>query len=145
MLDSFSQQKITLTGHLFISLNGEVVRDIPNLVVTAGKNHVTSRMKDSTSAVKSHMAAGTGSVTAHASNTSLGAEIARVALSSSVASGNSITYIATFPAGTATGALTESGILNSASGGTMLCRTNFAAVNKGSGDQMSITWVVQVN
>lgn len=145
MLDSFSQQKITLTGHLFISLNGEVVRDIPNLVVTAGKNHVTSRMKGATSAVMSHMAAGTGSVTAQPGDTSLGAEVARVALSSSVVSGNSITYVATFPAGTATGALTESGILNSASGGTMLCRTNFAAVNKGSGDQMSITWVVQVN
>ena len=141
MLDS----KFTLTGHLSISLNGEVVKDTPNLVVTAGKTHVLSRMKDSSSAVMSHMATGSSSVAAAAGNTALGSEVARVALTSGVVSGSSITYVANFPPGTATGALTESAILNSASGGTMLCRTVFGVVNKSSGDQMTISWVITVS
>lgn len=141
MLDS----KLTLTGHLSILLNGEVIRAIPNLVVTAGKNYVISRMKDSTATPMSHMAIGTSSTAAAAGNTALGAEVARVALSSATITTNTITYVASYPAGTATGALTESAILNSASGGTMLCRTVFGVINKSSGDQMTISWVITVS
>ena len=44
-----------------------------------------------------------------------------------------------------TGAVTEAGIFNAGSGGTMLCRTTFPAVNKASGDSIAITWVVTVS
>ncbi len=69
----------------------------------------------------------------------------RVALSSSSVLNNTITYTATFPAGTGDGAITEAGIFNASTAGTMLCRTVFPIVNKGSGDQITITWVITVS
>ena len=53
--------------------------------------------------------------------------------------------VATFAAGTGTGAVTEAALLNASSSGTMLCRTVFSVVNKGSADSMTITWTVTVS
>ena len=68
---------LKLTGHLSVSINGEVVQEIPNLVVTTGKNYVASRMKDATATAMSHIAIGTGSSAAAAGDTTLGTEAAR--------------------------------------------------------------------
>jgi len=38
------QSGMEMKGHLTIALNGEVVREVDNLVVTAGKGFVASRM-----------------------------------------------------------------------------------------------------
>ena len=136
------ESNLTLTGTLSISLNGEVVKEVPNLVVTTGKNYVASRMKDATATAMSHMAVGTGSTAAAAADTALGSEAARVALTSTTVSTNTVSYVATFPAGTGTASLTEAGILNAASSGTMLCRTVFAVVSKGASDVMTVTWTI---
>jgi hypothetical protein len=56
-----------------------------------------------------------------------------------------VTYIASFPAGTGTGAVVEAGVFNDPTAGTMLCRTVFAVVNKGADDAMSITWAITVS
>ncbi len=138
------QDNLKMKGRLQVSLNGEVVRDIDNLVVTAGKNYVADRMKNNSS-VMSHMAIGSGTTAAAAGNTALGTELGRVALTSSTVSNAVVTYVASFAAGTGTGAVTEAGILTAASGGTMLCRTVFSVVNKGSADSMTITWTVTVS
>ena len=138
------QDNLKMKGRLQVSLNGEVVRDIDNLVVTAGKNYVADRMKNNSS-VMSHMAIGSGNTAAAAGNTALGTELGRVALTSSTVSNAVVTYVASFAAGTGTGAVTEAGILTAASGGTMLCRTVFSVVNKGSADSMTITWTVTVS
>ena len=136
------ESNFTLTGTLSISLNGEVVKEVPNLVVTTGKNYVASRMKDATATAMSHMAVGTGSTAAAAADTALGSESARVALTSTTVSTSTVTYVATYPAGTGTASLTEAGILNAASSGTMLCRTVFAVVSKGASDVMTVTWSI---
>jgi len=133
---------MTLTGHVTIFLNGQVAQEIPNLVVTTGKAFVASRMTGTSEAVMSHMAIGTGTTAAAASDTALGAEAARVALSGTSASSNVVTYSATFPAGTGTGALTEAALLNASSAGTMLCRTVYSVINKGSADSCTIQWQV---
>ena len=138
------QDNLKMKGHLQVSLNGEVVRDIDNLVVTAGKNYVADRMKNN-STVMSHMAVGSGTTAAAAGQTALGTELGRVSLTSTTVSSNVVTYVATFAAGTCTGAVTEAGILNASSNGTMLCRTVFSVVNKGSADSMTITWTVTVS
>jgi hypothetical protein len=128
---------------------GELVREfeVPNLVVTAGKSHIAAKLAATTNSpvAMTHMAIGTGAVTAQASDTTLGTEGGRVTLTNTVVSTNTVTYTATFPAGTGTGAVTEAGILNASSGGTLLCRTTFPAVNKASGDSIAITWVVTVS
>lgn len=141
------QENLKLTGKLSIAINDEVVKEVDNLVVTDGKEFVASRMKDTTDAAMSHMAIGTGSTAAAAGDSALGSESARVALTSTTVSSNTITYVATFPANTpsSAAAITEAGLLNASSSGTMLCRTVFDVVNKGTADSMTITWTVTVS
>lgn len=134
-----------LIGDLSIAINGKVVQEINNLVVTTGKNFVASRMKDATATAMSHMAIGTGNTAAAAGNTALGTEAARQALTSTTVTTNEVAYVASFAAGTGTGAITEAGLLNAASGGTLLCRTVFSVVNKGADDSMTVTWTVTVS
>ena len=136
---------LKLTGKLKIALNGEIVQEIDNLVVTDGKEYVASRMKDATATAMSHMAIGSGSTAAAAGNSALGSQLGRVALTSTNVSGAVVTYVATFAAGTGTGAVTEAGILNASSAGDLLCRTVFSVVNKGASDSMTITWTVTVS
>jgi hypothetical protein len=128
---------------------GELVKEfnVPNLVVTDGKRHIAAKIAATTNspAAMTHMAIGTGTSTPGASDTALGTQTGRVSLSGSVVSTNTITYTATFPAGTGDGAITEAGVFNASSGGTMLCRTTFPVVNKASGDTIAITWVVTVS
>ena len=135
---------LKLTGAVSIALNGEVVQEIPNLVVTAGKEWVADRMADSNT-VMTHMAVGTSSTAAAAGQTALVSESARGALTSTTVTNNEIAYVETFAAGTATAALTEAGIFDASSGGDMLCRTVFSVVNKGANDSMTITWTITVS
>ena len=118
---------------------------VPNSVVTVGKNYIASRMASNSATVMSHMAIGTGTGTPIVGDTTLGIEAGRVAVSSFSASTNTVTATATFPAGTGTGAITEAGILNGSSTGTLLCRTTFPVVNKASSDSIAISWVITVS
>jgi hypothetical protein len=136
---------LKLKGRLKIALNGETVKEVDNIVVTDGKEYVASRMKDATATAMSHMAIGTDSTAASASDAALGSEAGRVSLTSTTVTSNEVEYVATFGAGTGTGAITEAGILNASSSGTLLCRTVFSVVNKGSSDSMTITWTVTVS
>ena len=140
--------QLKMKGSLQVRLNDEVVREVDNLVVTAGKGYVASRMKSDASggsAIMSHMGIGSGSTSAAAGATALGSQLGRVALTSTGISGAVLTYTASFAAGTGTGAVTEAGLFNASSSGTMLCRTVFSVVNKGSSDSMTITWTVTVS
>lgn len=141
MIDELLKMK----GKLTIELNGEVVQEVDNLVVTVGKNFVASRMTGTSPAVMSHMAVGTTNTAAANGDTALAAEAARVALTSGITASAVVTYIATFPAGTGTGAIVEAGLFNAASAGTLLARTVFSVINKGAGDSMTITWTVTVS
>ena len=126
--------------------NGDLKQElnVTNLVVDTGLAYIASRMKDATATAMSHMAIGSGTVDPAASDIALGNQLGRVALTSTTVTNNSVAYVASFPAGTGTGAVTEAGIFNAASGGTMLCRTEFAVINKAAGDSMTITWTVTV-
>ena len=147
---------IKVTGNLNIKLigpDGVVKEDIDhtNLVVSVGKQFIAARMKATGApAEMSHMELGLGSTAANnadiALDTSFGT-VAKVALATAggTVSTNTITYSATFPAGTGTGAVTEAGIFNSAVGGTMLCRTVFPVVNKPALDVLAINWTITVN
>jgi hypothetical protein len=136
---------LKMKGRLTISINDEVVQEIDNLVVTAGKAYVASRIKDTSATAMSHMGIGTGTTAAAASDTALVSEAARTALTSTTVSTNTVVYVDTFGAGTGTGAITEAGVFNASSGGTMLCRTVFSVVNKGADDSMTITWTITVS
>ena len=143
------QETVKATGALQIKLYGpdgklKQEQNVKNLVVTTGKGFIAGRMVGTPTAM-SHMAIGSGTVDPAVGDTTLGTELGRVALSSSAAAGAVVTYVASFGAGTGTGAVTEAGIFNASSAGTLLCRTEFAVVNKGADDSLSITWTVTVS
>ena len=149
-MDLNKNETIKMKGELDIvvrdsSGNIKETRHIPNLVVTAGKNYIASRMVGTASSIMSHMAIGTGTTTPAVGDTTLTTEAGRVALGSGTDSNNQVTYTATFSAGTGTGAITEAGVFNANTGGTMLCRTTFPVVNKAAGDSIAVTWVVTVS
>ena len=144
------QDMLKMSGELQVVVrdeSGTVKQEftVPNLVVTAGKNYIASRIVGAASNVMTHMAIGTSTTTPAVANTTLGTEAGRVTLASFTASSNQVTATATFPAGTGTGAITEAGIFNATPAGTMLCRTTFPVVNKAAGDSIAITWVVTVS
>lgn len=140
-------EKLTLTGALKISVNGEVVRDIKNLVVTTGKELVAASLQGSSVVPITHMAVGTGSTAAVVGDSTLETELDRNALDTSGGSVNGavVSYTATWAPGDGTGALTEAGLFTAASGGTMLARTVFLPVNKGENDTVSIAWDITIS
>lgn len=118
---------------------------VDNLVVTSGLSFIASRMNDASATTMSHMAIGSGVTAPVLANTTLGTELGRVALSNTSVTANAVTYVATFGSGVGTGAITEAGLFNAGSAGTMLCRTVFAVVNKSAFDTLVITWVVTIS
>jgi hypothetical protein len=147
------QENLKPTGMVTIShfnSEGELLNkfEVPNLVVTSGKNYIASRIKDTTKAAMTHMAIGTSSTAASSNDSTLVAEGGRYTLSATTVSTNTVTYTATFAAGLGTSTspgVQEAGIFNASSGGDMLCRTVFPSVAKAAGDSIAITWVVTVS
>lgn len=122
----------------------KLLREGPNTVTALGDAHVADQMSDQGNAAMSHMAIGAGTPSA----TALGSELGRVALDSTTqgtgGDDNDVVYVATFPAGTGTGTVTEGGIFNDASAGTMFVSNTsaFASIPKGAGDSLVVTWTV---
>ena len=139
-------EHLTMTGALTVEKNGEVVHRIKNLVVTAGKDLVASRLAGGGSDV-THMAVGSGTTAAAAAQTALSSQVDRNALtvSGGTAVNNTVEYASTWNAGDGTGALTEAGLFTASSGGTMLARTVFSVVNKGASDTITITWTITIS
>lgn len=147
------KENVKATGKLVITLTDEAgnikEQREENLVVSAGLAFIASRMKDATSTVMSHMAIGTNATAASAAQTTLIAEAARVALTSTTivtttVANDTVQYIASFGPTVGTGAIQEAGILNASSSGTMLARTVFSVINKGAADTLAITWKVSL-
>ena len=139
---------LEITGALQISLNNEIVHQCDNLVVTAGKNWVAGRFKDgSIPDEMSHMAIGSADTAAAAGNTALATELSRIALTTDggTVSTNTVQYDASWTSATGAFAIKEAGIFNAASSGTMLARTVFAVINKGTDDTVSISWTITVS
>lgn len=122
--------------------------EIKNLVVTAGKNFIASRMTGAAAAVMGWIAVGTDATAAAVGQTTLLAEVgsSRTAtdVSGGTASGANVVYTTTLGAGVGTGALTEAGVFNDASAGTMLARTVFTTINKGALDSLDISWTITI-
>jgi len=134
--------------------HGRVIdrRDVKNLVVNAGKAAAAGLLNGVITNFFEHIAIGTGTVAAAAGDTALGAEIttgggARAAGTTSrittTVTNDTAQVVFTF-AFTASFAVTEAGLLDSISAGTLLARQVFAAVNVVNGDSLQITWKIAV-
>lgn len=147
------KDSVNVTGSIVATLYDENMnvkeqQSVKNLVMTVGKNMIASRLVGTATNIISHMAVGTGGGTAPAvGQTALTAEIAgsRVAISAGTATNNVVTYTATFGPGVGTGSISECGLFNAASAGTMLARSNSVVVTKGASDTLALTWTVTIN
>lgn len=126
-----------------------------NLVVDAGKAGAASRINGSGGeAAFDRIGAGTGAVAPAAGDTALGAEkdeaggvttthkTATVSRVTTTVTNDTAQDVVTFNY-TASVAVTESGVFNAATAGTMLCRQTFTAVNVVNGDSLQFTWKIK--
>ncbi len=133
-----------MKGTVQIYKNGELVQKINNLVVLAGRTFAAIRMVGTSESVMSHMAVGSDSTSPASGDTTLGTELGRVALSDTTRTDNTMSFSATFPAGTGTGTLREAGVFNDNTTGYMLARTTFPEIVKDAGDSISFVWNITV-
>jgi len=124
-----------------------------NIVTNTGKAGTASRINgDGAEAVFTHIAIGTGTTAEAAAQTALVSEISTGGGQRAVATVSRVTttttndtarWIITYSF-TSSFAVTESGIFNASSAGTMLARKVFSAINVVNGDSIQVTWRVQV-
>jgi hypothetical protein len=143
------KSSVKMSGRLIIKKFNEKQEllyqtEVENLVVTAGKNFIASRIVSDSADIMGYMAIGDNATVSALPQTSLSNQRARVATSTASAVDNNITFTASFGAGVGTGSIQEAGIFNASSSGTMLCRTTFPVITKTSGETIAISWVVSV-
>lgn len=95
---------------------------------------------------------GTGSTAFSAAQTALVTELAGGSYArqqdtdATYTSGSkSFAVSATFNAGVATGAITESGLFDAATTGNMVARQTFSAINVGASDSITVTWTITLS
>jgi hypothetical protein len=129
-------------------------RLLSNLTTTAGKGGVASRINGSGGeAAFTYIEVGIGTTAAAITDTTLESAItdsglARVAATASrvnTDTTNDTAQLATTFSVSGTKAVTESGVLNAGSGGVLLARQVFSAINVISGDSLTITWKFDVD
>ncbi len=150
IVEKFGVSGTLLIQHYDENGNLKEERQLKNLVVTAGKNFIASRLGSASSAVMGWIEVGTSNTAPAVGNTTLSAPVAGsrtalTSLTSGVPTANAIRHIVTLGAGVGTGALVEAGIFNASSAGTMLCRTTFGVITKGAGDAIVITWDLTIS
>jgi len=143
-----------LTSPLFGRFSTKLV--ISNLITTVGVAGIAARINGSgTPAAFTYIALGVGTAAAADADTQLASEITT---SGGGRASASVSVVTTDTAGDTaqlqntfnftdggTFAITESGVLNAASTGTLLARQVFSAINVASGDSLQVTWKFDVD
>lgn len=124
--------------------DGTQTTEKQNLIVNTGKNFAASALINTSSSPFTHMAIGTGTTPAALTDTTLEAQLVRQAFTSASVTDNVVSLSTTYAAGVGTGAITEAGIFNAASSGTMFSRVVFAVKNKDPLDALTINWTITV-
>lgn len=116
------------------------VRRKDNMILNVGFDFIANAIGSSTNrpAIMGFTAVGTGSTAVAATQTSMVTELARkAAIYSHTANTKVFTFSTYFAPGEATGAITEAGICNAASGGIFIDRVTFAVINKAADDELT--------
>ena len=120
---------------------------VPNTIVTTGKETIASMLTTGTGSVMTHMAVGSDNTTADVIDNALYVEVLRSTLDSTGLSTNpatTITYIASFT-GIDGENISEAGIFDAGTAGTMLCRTTFTSIPLEVSDTLTINWNVVIS
>jgi len=120
---------------------------VSNQVQTAMLTHVADALSDQGEAQASHMGIGSGTGQAVGDNTLATLLGARQALDNATPSHSAavVTYHRTFAAGEGTGTVTEAGVFNNVSAGTMLLYNDSISFAKGAGDSLELTWTLTIS
>lgn len=124
---------------------------VKNKIVNAGLALAAGLLNGSGSpTTPTYIAVGTGTTAVAATDTTLQTESSTSGLSRAAATVSLVTttvtndtaqWVKSFSV-TGSVAVTESGVFNASSNGTMLCRQTFSAVNVINGDTFQVTWKV---
>jgi hypothetical protein len=127
-----------------IKANGDVeVVHKDNIIVSTGFDFIADSIGKSASRPNAmgYIALGTGTDQSELGQSTLTAEVTRAASTYNHATGTKVfNFTTTFEAGAGTGAITEAGVFNDASGGTMLDRVVFNVINKAEADTLQVTF-----
>lgn len=122
--------------------NGDVeVRRKDNMILNTGFDFICDAIGGTQARPSSmgYIAVGTGTDAVAATQSVLTAELARKASVYTHTSGTKVmTFTTTFDKGEATGAITEAGLCNAATGGAFIDRVMFAVINKAAEDVLTI-------
>lgn len=158
-MDNTLSEPIKLRGSFHIvhrDPNGNILRDfeVPNVITNAGLAEVASLIlsdNPGTATAFDYIAIGTGTTGEQATDTALELEISSGGGERAAATGTLTTTTVTNDTAqlqhtynfSSSFAVTEAGVFNAASNGTMLCRKTFSAVNVANGDSLQITYKIQ--
>jgi hypothetical protein len=144
---------VKMTGHWNMVLtgsDGKVKQEVSgkNVVVTNGLEFLASFLNSAATAASTflmrYIAIGTDATAEAVSNTALGTELSRHTGTVTYTSGALYEVVATFAAGSGTGAIAEYGLFSANSGGTMFSRDTESVINKGASDTLTVTTKVTV-
>lgn len=141
-----NKDNVKLKGSIHVVLrhaNGKVeTRRKDNLILNAGFDFICAAIANPTRpTLMGFTAVGTGTTAVSATQTGLVSEVKRKVASYAHTAGTKVFTLTTnFAAGEATGAITEAGICNAASGGIFLDRVTFDVINKAADDTMTTTF-----
>lgn len=119
-------------------------REVKNTVTTVGKTALATWLAAATQSATfmPYVALGTGTNAASTGDTTLQTELSTRVAGTITSSTNVFQSVATFGAGTDTGAVTEAGLMSASSSGTLFARQVFSVINKGASDSLTVTWQV---
>lgn len=153
-----NEQFLQLHGRLDVMLYDEFgnlkdERHFDNLIVDSGFEGVAYRIAphDGTAATNpwNYIAIGTGTTAPAAGDTGLsGSQLARIQdtqATYTATPSKQLQLQATFGAGVGTGTVSESGLFDASSGGSMLARQTFTTITKGASDTLTVTWTITLS
>ncbi len=139
--------KQKMIGMVTIVKNGIIVKKLHNTIVTTGKGSMSGLLlSDIGGTAFDYIAIGTGTTGVVAGDTTLETESMRVAgtgTQTTTTTTNDTAHLESTFSIVSTLAITESGMLNASSSGTLLNRTTFSAINVENGDELVIKWDIQ--
>lgn len=141
---------IKITGTLSVIKTNEFghveTYSFNNMIVDNGKKFIIDKMINTGSpTVISKMAVGSSTSGPAPNQASLTAMLGIAQnITPSRPTNTSVQYVASFPSGVSTGAITEAGLFNTDATPIMLSRTVFPVINKSITDSVIITWVITI-
>jgi uncharacterized membrane protein (DUF441 family) len=112
--------------------------EFKNRVVDSGLTLLITRFINGTGIAPTNIMIGTGTVPVASSDVNVTA-LASSLISSTIVTGNTVEFRASWGAGNGVGAVTEAGIF---CGGALFARTVFPVVNKLPLDELYISWII---